>query len=57
MVMGDESGSKGRGFESRRRLLDGHFSHLFVVKNVLFARKDENKRKRGMAHILKKRNR
>ena len=30
--------SKGRGFESRRCILDGHniFSHIFVVKIVMF---------------------
>ena len=44
MVMGDNSCSKGREFESRHRLLDGHFSHRFVVKIVLFE-KTENKRK------------
>ena len=27
VVMGDDSCLSGRGFESRRRLLDGHFSH------------------------------
>ena len=33
MVMGRErdSRSKGRGYESRHRILDGHFSHIFVV--------------------------
>ena len=37
MVMGDDdSCSIGRGFESRRCILDGHFSQLFVVKIVLF---------------------
>ena len=38
VVMGVDSRSKGRGFESRRRILDGHdiFSHSFVVKIVLF---------------------
>ena len=38
VVMGGDSRSKGRGFESRRRILDGHdiFSHLIVVKLVLF---------------------
>ena len=37
MVMGDDSCSKGGGFESRRHILDGHldiFSHCFVVKSV-----------------------
>ena len=39
VVMGDDSCSKGGGFESRRRILDGLldiFSHLFVVKIVTF---------------------
>ena len=27
--------SKGREFESRHHILDGHFSHLFVVKIVM----------------------
>ena len=54
MVMGGDS-SEGRGFESQHRILDGHFAHLFVVKNVLFVCKDENKQKRpGMAHFFKK---
>ena len=35
VVMGDDSCSKSVGFESRRRVLDGHFLHLFVVKIVL----------------------
>ena len=36
VVMGGDSRSKGCGFESRHRILDGHFSHIFVVKIVLF---------------------
>ena len=32
--------SKDRGFKSLHRILDGHFSHLFVVKFVLFVWKD-----------------
>ena len=49
VVMGDVSRSKGCGFESRRRILDGHdiFSHWFVVKIVCLFEKTENKRKRG----------
>ena len=35
VVMGRGSHSGGRGFESRHRILDGHFSHLFVVKIVM----------------------
>ena len=53
VVMGWDSCSEGRGFESQRHLLDGHdiFSHWFVVKTVLycFFEKTENKRKRGRA--------
>ena len=43
MVMGGDSRPKGRGFESRYWILDGHFSHLFVVKIVMCVLKDENK--------------
>ena len=43
MVMGGDSSSKGREFRSRQRILDGHFSHLFVVKIVMCVSKDENK--------------
>ena len=35
VVMGRDSCSKGRGFESRHRILDGLFSHIFVVKIVM----------------------
>ena len=35
VVMGRDSRSKGCGFESRHRILDGHFSHIIVVKNVM----------------------
>ena len=33
VVMGGDSCSEGHGFESQHYILDGHFSHLFVVKN------------------------
>ena len=36
MVMGVDSYSKGREFKSRHLILDGHFSHLFVVKIVMY---------------------
>ena len=45
--MGGHSYSKGRGFESQHRILDGHFSHLFALKIVMFVQKYENKQKRG----------
>ena len=44
VVMGGDSLSKGRGFESQCRILDGHFSHIVVVKIVMFE-KTKNKRK------------
>ena len=40
MVMGDDSCSRGCGFESRHHILDGYFSHWFVGKIVLFVWKD-----------------
>ena len=46
MVMGRDSCSEGRGFESRRRILDGHFSHIVKGLWCLFE-KTENERKRG----------
>ena len=57
MVMGDDSCSKGRGFESRRRILDGHFFTLICCKNCnnVCLKKTENKQKRGRGWpILKK---
>ena len=36
MVMGRDSISKGRGFDYQHRILDGHFSHIIVVKIVMF---------------------
>ena len=36
MFMGRDSRSKGLGFDSRCHILDGHFSHIFVVKIVKF---------------------
>ena len=32
VVMEGDSCSEGRGFESQHHILDGHFSHIFVVK-------------------------
>ena len=32
VVMGGDSHSEGRGFKSQYRILDGHFSHILVVK-------------------------
>ena len=33
VVMGRDSRSEGRGFESRHRILDGHFSTYICCKN------------------------
>ena len=35
VVMGRDSRSEGRGFESQHRILDGLFSHVFVEKIVM----------------------
>ena len=58
VVMGRDSCSEGRGFESRHHILDGHFSHLFVVKIVLLVRERNSKQMKkrpGKAHSLKQR--
>ena len=39
--IGRDSRSEGRGFEYRHCKLDGHFSHTFVVKIVMFVGKDQ----------------
>ena len=36
MVMGGDSCTEGRVFESQHSLQDGHFSHFLVVKIVMF---------------------
>ena len=41
VVMGRDSCPKGHRFESRYHILDGHFSHIFVVKIVMFVLKDQ----------------
>ena len=40
VVNGKDSVSEGRGFESQHLILDGHVSHIFVVKIVMFVLKD-----------------
>ena len=47
VVMGDNSCLKGRGFESRHRVLDGHIFTLICCKHCILFVKTENKRKRG----------
>ena len=54
--MGDDSCSNGCGFKSGHCILDGYdiFSHIFVVKIVLFVWKDLKKQKEvGVAHLKK----
>ena len=55
VVMGGESCSKGCGFESRHRILDGHFSHIFVVKicNVCLKRLKTNEKEVGVGPFFK----
>ena len=36
VVVGGDSCSECRGFKSQLCILDGHFSHIFVVKIVMF---------------------
>ena len=45
-MVGD-SYSEGCGFESQHCMLEGHFSHIFVVKLATF---EKTKKKQGMAH-------
>ena len=47
MVMGRDSRSKGRGFESRHCILYGHFSHIFVVK-ICLKRPKKNEKEAGV---------
>ena len=58
MVMGRDSRSKGCGFVSRHHILDGHFSHLFVVKkfNVCLKRPKINKKEAGVGAFFLKKN-
>ena len=50
VVMGDDSRSRGRGFESWRHILDGHFFSLICFKNciVCLKRPKINKKKAGV---------
>ena len=47
MVMGRDSLSEGRGFESWHRILDGHFHIDLLLKLYCLFEKTENKQKRG----------
>ena len=52
--MGGDSCCKGRGFESRHYILDGHdiFAHWFVVKSVMCVWKDKNKKESWLSHLI-----
>ena len=55
VVMGGDSYSKGREFESQHHILDGHFSHLFVVKILMCVEKTKiNKKRPGLANFFLK---
>ena len=56
-VMGDDSCSRGRGFESQLWILDGHLFTLICCKNcfdVCLKRPKINEKRPGMAHFFKK---
>ena len=54
VVMWEDSCSEGREFKSQHHILDGHLSHLFVVRIVICVWKDENKWKRDRGWHFKK---
>ena len=55
VVKGGDSCSKGRGFESWHRILEGHFFTYICCKNVMLFEKNENKtiKEGGLAHLKK----
>ena len=56
MVMGGDSHSEGRGFESRHRILMDIFSHIFVVIvcNVCLKRTKINEKEAGVGPFFLK---
>ena len=56
VVMGRDSCSEGRGFESRYRILDGHFFTYICCKNciVCLKRPKMNEKVAGVGPFLKK---
>ena len=55
MVMGRDSRSKGRGFESQHCILDFHFLHIIVVKIVMIfvgKRPKINEKRPGLAQFF-----
>ena len=55
MVMGRDSCSKGREFQSLHHILDGHFFTFICCKNcnVCLKRQKEMKKRPGLAHLKK----
>ena len=53
MVMGGDSSPEDRRFKSQHCVLDGHFSHLFVLK-CLFEKTKMNEKMPGMANLKKR---
>ena len=41
MATGGDSLTRSYGFESQHRILDGHFSHIIVLKIIMFISKDQ----------------
>ena len=54
MVMGRDSRSEGRGFESRHHILDGHFFTYICCKNWLFEKTEINEKEAGIGPFFKK---
>ena len=44
VVMGGDSRPEGCGFESQHRIPDGHISHLFAVKILMFGKTKINEK-------------
>ena len=56
VVMGDDSCLRGCGFESQRRILDGHFFALICCKNCIICLKRPkiNKKRPRLAKFIDK---
>ena len=54
VIMGDDLCSRGRGFESRRHILDGHFFSLICCKNwiVCLKRPKINEKEAGIGTMF-----
>ena len=53
VVMGGDSCLEGREFESHHHVLDGHFSHIFVVKIACLKRPKINEKDAGFGPFKK----